>query len=646
MFKLMSANDLKEKEIPILKERCEQLKKNNVTPSLKVILVGSNNASILYTKNKKRYCEFIGAKCEIIHLEENISKEEFLNQLKISANDLKTHGCFVQLPLPEHLKSIEIENFIPHKKDIDGLGSQSFFDITKNKKNSLNPCTPKGIISLLKFYNIEIKSKNVVIVGRSHIVGKPLALLLTNEDATVTLCHSKTVNLEEHTQKADIIVSAIGKAHFITSKHIGKNSPVVIDVGINRNEKGKLCGDVDFDEVKNLCSAITPVPGGVGPMTIHSLIKNLLLATENLSKNEMKKTSLHKKHIELNAQMAPFANFEMPIRYSSIKEEVLAVRENCGVFDVSHMGEFFVEGEDAINFIDFLITNDFKNSPIQKALYSPLCKEDGSIIDDLICYKLSSTKVLICMNASNVQNCWEWFQEKFKENKKRFNCEIQNKSDSYSLLAVQGPQAESILFKNNLLPSKDQSYYSVTETLFNKKEIILARTGYTGEDGFEIFSDHETIKEIWNILLLNNVTPCGLASRDVLRLEVCYPLYGHELSLDWTPLDSGLKWTVKMDKGNFIGKDFLLNYKPKFQLIKLSIEKGIPRENYPVANAHGVTVGKVTSGTMSIVLKKGICLALIEREKFSKDEKLFIKIRNNLVEAKIHKKSFISGGHK
>jgi len=356
----------------------------------------------------------------------------------------------------------------------------------------------------------------------------------------------------------------------------------------------------------------------------------------------IQKTSLHEEHLALNAKMAPFAGFDMPLQYSSVKEEVMIVRKNAGVFDVSHMGEFFVEGDDAISFVDFIMTNDFKNAEMLKAVYSPLCRDNGTVIDDMICYKLGEKKVLICVNASNIQKDWEWINTKVGQ----FKVKLTNKSDDYSLLAIQEPEAESIMKKAGILGNQEFPYYSILETDFQGEHLIIARTGYTGEDGFEVFSSHAFAKKFWKELLSTEVKPCGLASRDVLRLEVCYPLYGHELNDEVTPLDAGLGWTVKMDKADFVGKAALAEYKPKYQLVRLSLEKGIPREGYVVLDANNNTIGKVTSGTMSVVTGKGIAMALVEKDKNPKDKKYQINIRNQNYEATFHPKAFITGGHK
>lgn len=356
----------------------------------------------------------------------------------------------------------------------------------------------------------------------------------------------------------------------------------------------------------------------------------------------IQKTSLHEEHISLNAKMAPFAGFDMPLQYSSVKEEVLAVRNHAGVFDVSHMGEFLVEGAEAISFVDFIITNDFKNAEYLKAVYSPLCRDNGTVIDDLIAYKLAEDRVLICVNASNIQKDWEWISSKISH----FKCTIKNQSDDYSLLALQGPEADKILRELGILKITEFPYYSILETTYEGDKLIIARTGYTGEDGFEVFSSHTFAKSFWKKLLSVGVKPCGLAARDVLRLEVCYPLYGHELNDEVTPLDAGLAWTVKLAKEAFVGKSALSEYQPRFQLVKLSLERGIPREGYDVLDASGTPIGKVTSGTMSVVTGKGIAMALIQKDKNPKDKKYLINIRNTNYEAHFHTKAFITGGHK
>ncbi len=357
---------------------------------------------------------------------------------------------------------------------------------------------------------------------------------------------------------------------------------------------------------------------------------------------ELRKTSLHSRHLKLNAKMVPFAEFDMPLQYSTAKQEVFAVRNNCGMFDVSHMGEFFVEGPDAEKFIDHIITNDFINAGPLKAVYSPICREDGTIVDDAISYKVDNNKVLICVNAANTQKDWDWLNSHINN----FNCSLTDRSAEYSLIAVQGPETEEIFKQLELLPNDDFSYYSVKTIQRAQSEIIISRTGYTGEDGFEVFCDHNMAQTLWDKLLEKKVTPCGLVSRDILRLEVCFPLYGNELKNNLTPLDSGLKWTLKFNKPNFIGKAYLENYKPQYRLIKLSIEKGIPREGYEISNSDDIIIGHIASGTMSLTQSKGIATALIKKDQFPKNKIFFIKIREKQIQAFYHTKPFVIGGHK
>ncbi len=358
--------------------------------------------------------------------------------------------------------------------------------------------------------------------------------------------------------------------------------------------------------------------------------------------SDLLETSLSSRHQDLGAKMAPFAGFNMPLQYSSVKEESKAVRESVGVFDVSHMGEFFVEGEDAIKFVDYMLTNDFASAELQKAVYSPLCREDGTIIDDLIAYKLGDKKVLICVNAANIAKDYTWFEKHVGD----FNCKLTNQSDDFSLLALQGPKSEEILKNLEVFPGQEFVYYSACEHSCSYGDLILARTGYTGEDGFEIFGSHESIQKLWDDLMKAGVVPCGLAARDVLRLEVGYPLYGHELSDDWTPLDAGLKWTVKMTKPEFLGKKFLEGYKPRYRLVKLSLDKGIPREGYEILNEQEEKIGWISSGTMSVALSKGIGIGLVEKDKFPENKVFKIKVRANAFAANYHAKAFVAGGHK
>jgi aminomethyltransferase len=353
------------------------------------------------------------------------------------------------------------------------------------------------------------------------------------------------------------------------------------------------------------------------------------------------KTHLYDEHVKLGAKIVPFAGWDMPVQYTSVKDEVLSVRQNVGVFDVSHMGEFFVEGDDAEAFADSIVTNDILNAPYGKAIYSPLCRENGTVIDDLIIYKLSPNRILICVNASNIDKDFAWISSKHEG----YKSILSNRSSEFSLLALQGPKSlETLKPLLNDLP--DLEYYSVVETSFEGLPVIIARTGYTGEDGFEIFGGHQTILSMWQKLMSLKITPCGLAARDVLRLEVGYPLYGHELTDELTPYDAGLGWTVKGQKTKFIGKEALSTKPAKYKLVKLILDKGIPREGYNVLNSQNEVIGTISSGTMSVVLNKGIALARIEIDKAPGDDIFLVDIRQKMYPAQLTKKPFVTGGHK
>lgn len=266
--------------LEISQETAEFIQKTGIQPHLVVIIVGNDAASMTYVKNKKKACEDVGFKSTVIELPEETPEVDLLEQIKKLNEDLTVHGILVQLPLPKHIDEQKVIDTISVKKDVDGFHPYQVGALVSGLP-CLKPCTPSGVIELLKAYNIDMAGRHAVIVGRSHIVGKPLIQLLLDENATVTVCHSRTQNLAEFTKSADILIVAIGRAHFITADMV-KEGAVVIDVGINRLETGKLVGDVLYDDIFEKASYITPVPGGVGPMTITMLLKNTLKAAKNL----------------------------------------------------------------------------------------------------------------------------------------------------------------------------------------------------------------------------------------------------------------------------------------------------------------------------------------------------------------------------
>mgnify|MGYP002797689409 FL=1 len=259
-----------------VKEQVAALKKDGGVPCLAVVLVGDDPASKVYVRNKKRACEYCGIKSLEYILDKTASEQQLLDLIDVLNNEPTVHGILVQLPLPPHINEQKIINAISEQKDVDAFHPANVGRLMTGNPDFL-PCTPAGVMEMLKKYNIETAGKDCVIIGRSNIVGKPMAMLMLMANSTVTICHSKTKNLKEKCLSADILIAAIGKPKFVTADMV-KDGAVVIDVGINRTEDGKLCGDVDFDEVSKKASYITPVPGGVGPMTIATLMKNTLTA--------------------------------------------------------------------------------------------------------------------------------------------------------------------------------------------------------------------------------------------------------------------------------------------------------------------------------------------------------------------------------
>lgn len=267
-----------------VKERVERLKTHGITPGLAVVLVGNNPASQTYVNNKTKTCEKLGMYSVMIELEESVTEKELLQQVEALNNDEKIHGILVQLPLPKQIDEDRVIAAISPLKDVDGFHPESVGKMMIGQQTFLS-CTPFGIMKLLEYSDVDIAGKHAVIIGRSNIVGKPMGQLLLQKDATVTYCHSKTKDLHTFTKQADILVVATGRAKMIDASYI-KPGAVVIDVGINRDENNKLCGDVDFNSVQEVADKITPVPGGVGPMTIAMLMENTCLAAENTLKQE------------------------------------------------------------------------------------------------------------------------------------------------------------------------------------------------------------------------------------------------------------------------------------------------------------------------------------------------------------------------
>ncbi|WP_102274621.1 bifunctional methylenetetrahydrofolate dehydrogenase/methenyltetrahydrofolate cyclohydrolase FolD [Cytobacillus massiliigabonensis] len=275
---LIDGKEIARQKKALISEEVEKLKKDGIVPGLAVILVGNDPASKTYVSNKERTCRELGMHSVLIELPETVSEQALLNQVAELNEDSNIHGILVQMPLPDHINETKVIETISPEKDVDGFHPVNVGRMMTGQDSFL-PCTPYGVMEMLDYIGADIAGKHVVVVGRSNIVGKPAGQLFLNKNATVTYCHSKTTDLKAFTRQADILVAAVGKVNLITKDHV-KEGAIVIDVGMNRNSEGKLCGDVDFNNVKEIASYITPVPGGVGPMTITMLMFNTLKAAK------------------------------------------------------------------------------------------------------------------------------------------------------------------------------------------------------------------------------------------------------------------------------------------------------------------------------------------------------------------------------
>ncbi len=359
------------------------------------------------------------------------------------------------------------------------------------------------------------------------------------------------------------------------------------------------------------------------------------------------KTCLYNAHVALGAKMSPFAGYIMPIQYSSITIEHNAVRQHVGMFDVSHMGEIFVKGPQAEEFINHIFTNDIRGYEPGKVLYGMMCYPDGGTVDDLLVYReFLADHFLLVVNAANIDKDFAWIQEQAKG----YDCRLDNASPRIGQIAVQGPEAEKTIM--DVLGYKEAaalSFYTFCDVEYNGERLILSRTGYTGEDGFELYTTCENIVEIWDKLLKAGVQPCGLGCRDTLRFEAGLPLYGDELSPEISPVMAGLGMFCKYEK-DFIGKEALLDQKAgnlSRKLVGIEIEdKAIPRAGYPVETPEGEEVGVVTTGYHSISLDKSICFALVNKDLAALDTPLCIRIRKKVFPGKVVKKRFYQTNYK
>ena len=358
---------------------------------------------------------------------------------------------------------------------------------------------------------------------------------------------------------------------------------------------------------------------------------------------ELKKVALNDLHEQLGAKMVPFAGYNMPVRYSSDIEEHNTVRNGVGVFDVSHMGEFMVTGPKALALIQKVTTNDASKLEIGKAQYSCLTNEDGGIVDDLIVYKLADLEYMLVVNASNIEKDWAWINKYNSE-----GADLKNSSDDISLFAIQGPLAEKALQPLTKVDLSQMKFYTFERASFaGASDVIISATGYTGSGGFEIYVPNEHAQEVWNKIFEAgkpyNIKPIGLGARDTLRLEMGYCLYGNDLDDNTSPLEAGLGWITKFSK-DFTNSDQLLKQKSEGVKRKLVgfelIDRGIPRAGYEILNENGTLIGKVTSGTQSPTLGKGIGMGYVDAPFADVGREIYISVRNKKLKAEIVKMPF------
>ena len=363
-----------------------------------------------------------------------------------------------------------------------------------------------------------------------------------------------------------------------------------------------------------------------------------------MEENALQFVHLNDTHVGLGAKMVPFAGFNMPVLYTNLIEEHVCVRNNVGVFDVSHMGEFLLKGEKALDLIQYVCSNDASKLTDGKVQYSCLPNATGGIVDDLLVYRVNAHEYYLVVNASNIEKDWNWISSH-----NTFGVEMTNRSDDYSLFAVQGPNALSVLQKLTDVNLSEMPYYTFKiGNMAGFSEIIISNTGYTGAGGFEIYVENKNALAMWNAIFKAGesvgIQPVGLGARDTLRTEMGYCLYGHDIDDTTSPIEAGLGWITSFNK-DFISKDFHAAIKvagPKKKLVGFEmIDRGIPRQHYPILNAAGEAIGEVTSGTQSPNLSKGIGMGYVETSQSAVGTEIFISIRDKSLKAQIVKMPFI-----
>lgn len=365
-----------------------------------------------------------------------------------------------------------------------------------------------------------------------------------------------------------------------------------------------------------------------------------------MEQNENKTTCLHDLHLALNAKMSPFAGFDMPIEYKGIVEEHNAVREGVGVFDVSHMGEVYVEGTDARRFVNHIFTNDVTKIGDGDILYGMMLYPNGGVVDDLLVYRLAENEYFLVINAGNIAKDLAWIQDAAKG----YDVQINDLSDYYGELAVQGPAAEKTLSDVLGIDASDLTFYTFKGIEKDDEKMIVSRTGYTGEDGFEVYASHEATRRFWQKLMDAGVQPCGLGCRDTLRFEAGLPLYGDELTAEITPVEAGLSMFCKLDKDEFIGKDVVARQKAEGvdrKSVGLEIEgPAIARHGYDVLDEDGTVIGTVTTGYRSITLNRNLAMALVNIGKSKLGTPVSVRVRRKTFPATVVKKRFYTPNYK
>ncbi len=359
----------------------------------------------------------------------------------------------------------------------------------------------------------------------------------------------------------------------------------------------------------------------------------------------MKKTPFYEFHKKLGARMVEFAGYEMPIQYEGIIPEHLHVREKAGLFDVSHMGRIIVKGEESSKFINYLITNDISTLKDFTALYTVMCLENGGIIDDLLVYRLLKDYYLLVINAANHDKDLNWI----KKQAMSFKTDIIDTTLNEAQLALQGPLSENVLQNLTDFSLSSIEYYTGKELTIAGKDVFISRTGYTGEDGFELYFDKSYSDEIFSAIIASDVVkPIGLGARDTLRLEMKFALYGNDITEETNPIEAGLSWVVKLDKPDFIGRDALIHVREsgiKRRLVAFEmLDKSIPRHGYIIISNNNENLGIVTSGTFSPSLRKGIGLGYVKKGFTKKGTQILIQIKHKLHPAVIIKPPFYKGG--